>query len=490
MSKLPYNITPQSASVLINGRFKIIPQSSHHFAALCAELRKPEHNVDEIMRLADIMNFVALKKFAGVEIGKDRVMWRGTQVRNVIAERLLTAVMEGYDPEPLSLFLDKLMQNPIKSAQEELYLWLEAGNAPISPDGDFLAFKRVRSNYRDKHTGQVDNSVGKIVEMPRIECDTNRNNHCSRGLHFCQHGYLSSFGGGNDRTVIVKINPADVVSIPTDYQFQKGRTWRYEVVGEVDNDERNTKTHFDRAIDDRYPSVAVESTARDEKISQAIFSKMTKLLIEHLGMSESEVTLGASIIDDLGADSLDGVELIMALEEMFSLKISEEKAESLMGLPLFEVRDGIYDLLAENNILSTVLEDKPGVVEVAITVAEGAIDNRITTDKLIAADRPMSDHLNDAIAKGESVSAKSKRPIPKTKEKAKCPSLKVEKIAEKPAAKKVKLAFVTNAGRTFSAKEILDMAALMSQREAASKIGIGKSTFANWVKKSEQEQGV
>jgi hypothetical protein len=108
---------------------------------------------------------------------------------------------------------------------------LEKNNLPITSDGHFLAYKKVRKDFKDCHTGTMDNSVGKIVEMERHEVDDNANNTCSNGLHFCSKEYLNHFGG--ERTVIVKINPADVVSIPTDYDFSKGRACRYEVIGEL-----------------------------------------------------------------------------------------------------------------------------------------------------------------------------------------------------------------------------------------------------------------
>jgi hypothetical protein len=63
--------------------------------------------------------------------------------------------------------------------------------------------------------------------------DDDANRTCSSGLHFCSQDYLSHFGGSDSRVVIVKINPRDVVSIPTDYDFSKGRCSRYEVIGEV-----------------------------------------------------------------------------------------------------------------------------------------------------------------------------------------------------------------------------------------------------------------
>ena len=123
------------------------------------------------------------------------------------------------------------MANPSYRAVNELYGFLEKNNLPITPDGHFLAYKRVRDDYKDVYSGTMDNSIGKIVEMERNLVNDDKNQTCSSGLHFCSEGYLNHFGG--DRTVIVKINPRDVVSIPTDYDNSKGRACRYEVIGEV-----------------------------------------------------------------------------------------------------------------------------------------------------------------------------------------------------------------------------------------------------------------
>lgn len=62
---------------------------------------------------------------------------------------------------------------------------------------------------------------------------------------------------------------------------------------------------------------------------EAIFEKVKGIIVEQLGVEEGDVTLEASFIDDLGADSLDIVELIMALEEEFDLEIPDEDAEKI-----------------------------------------------------------------------------------------------------------------------------------------------------------------
>jgi acyl carrier protein len=68
----------------------------------------------------------------------------------------------------------------------------------------------------------------------------------------------------------------------------------------------------------------------------SIEKRVKEIIVEQLGVNESEVTPEAKFVDDLGADSLDLVELVMALEEEYSIEISDEEAEKILT-----VRDAI-----------------------------------------------------------------------------------------------------------------------------------------------------
>ena len=73
-----------------------------------------------------------------------------------------------------------------------------------------------------------------------------------------------------------------------------------------------------------------------------ILNQVVKIVIEHLGVEESKVTENASFIDDLGADSLDTVELVMAFEEEFGCEIPDDAAEKIIT-----VKDAV-DFITKN----------------------------------------------------------------------------------------------------------------------------------------------
>jgi hypothetical protein len=168
-----------------------------------------------------------------VSIQGETLFWKNKEMHNALSKRMISMLREGFSIEPLVLFMENLNQNPSMRAVNELYGFLEKNNLPITPDGYFLAYKKVRKDYMDIYTGTIDNSVGATPSMERNEVDDDKDRTCSKGLHFCSLEYLKHYGSNDDPVMILKINPRDVVSIPTDYNNSKGRCCDYEVIGEL-----------------------------------------------------------------------------------------------------------------------------------------------------------------------------------------------------------------------------------------------------------------
>jgi hypothetical protein len=161
------------------------------------------------------------------------VYFKGDAIHNTLTKKILDFMQKDLPVTPLFKFMENIFSNPSKRAIDELCGFLEVGNLPYTEDGHFLAYKNVKSDYKDIHSGTFDNSVGSVCEMPRYKVDDDKDRTCSHGLHFCSIDYLPNFSDSNGgHTMILKINPADVVSIPSDYNNTKGRCCKYKVIGE------------------------------------------------------------------------------------------------------------------------------------------------------------------------------------------------------------------------------------------------------------------
>ena len=229
---VPFMFVDGNLTVVLNNKsFQVLPDHLNYKMILEA---LPSATSDELLEMIDFEKAVATFSDGLVEIKNGQVTYEGEVVHGSISKRILEFMSKGLPFQPLIIFLKNLMENPSMQSQKELYDFLEHEHLPITEDGHFLAYKAVRSDYKDKYRGVFDNSVGQICEMTRSKVDDDRGRGCSNGLHAGALNYVAGYGSleSGDKIVIVKINPADVVSVPSDCNFEKLRTCRYEVVGE------------------------------------------------------------------------------------------------------------------------------------------------------------------------------------------------------------------------------------------------------------------
>jgi hypothetical protein len=227
----PYIIQGKNIVVVIGNNSHTINHNHIAYEKLLAAIKAGDW--DTVKNIIEPQRVVLQYGSGNLSIQGDRLFWRDVEMHNTLADRVVRMYQDGFSIEPMVNFMENLMQNPSHRAVTELYGFLERGQMPITPDGCFLAFKRVRPDFKDCHTGTIDNSVGQIVTMERNQVDDNYEHTCSAGLHFCSQEYLDHFGSSEAPVMILKINPRDVVSIPCDYHNSKGRCCRYEVIGQL-----------------------------------------------------------------------------------------------------------------------------------------------------------------------------------------------------------------------------------------------------------------
>lgn len=249
MSKaIPYLIQGANVILVIDGKSHTVSKSTHiAYGKIVDALKAQDWDAlrEHVEPAKAIVNFG--KGYVAINGGN--VSWKGQPFHNALATRMIEMYQDGFPIDPMVRFMENLMQNPSKRSVDQVYGFLEKNKLPITEDGYFLAYKKVRTDYLDVYSGSVDNSIGQVVEMDRNLVDDNPESHCSTGLHFCSESYLNGFGNSGDPVMILKINPADVVSIPTDYNGAKGRCMRYEVVAEVDGDPKDA---FAQVVDKKY----------------------------------------------------------------------------------------------------------------------------------------------------------------------------------------------------------------------------------------------
>ena len=250
---IPYLLQGPNVILVIDGKSHTVSKTTHmNYTKIVEALKSKDWVVlrDLVEPKKAIINFGK----GYVTIDGDVVKWKGAPFNNALADRMISMYQDGFPIDPMIKFMENLMQNPSKRSVDQVYGFLEKNSLPITEDGYFLAFKRVNHDFLDIHSSTIDNSVGRIVEMDRNLVDDNPESHCSTGLHFCSESYLGSFGSADQPVMILKINPADVVSIPTDYNGAKGRCMRYEVVGQVVGDAKNA---FASALNTDYSKSAI-----------------------------------------------------------------------------------------------------------------------------------------------------------------------------------------------------------------------------------------
>nr|DAH54690.1 MAG TPA: hypothetical protein [Caudoviricetes sp.] len=158
------------------------------------------------------------------------LFYYGVHLTSTIAKRIEKDVAEGTLDDRYIKFLVRLLRNPSAKSVEMLYDFMQANDIDILPDGRIECFRGVTQlpdgSCVDYHSGKVPQYEGCFISMPRNFVEDDPEVACSHGLHCAS----AEYAGGYGVLTRVAVDPADVVSVPYDYDFAKCRCCRFEIL--------------------------------------------------------------------------------------------------------------------------------------------------------------------------------------------------------------------------------------------------------------------
>lgn len=226
-------VTKSSVTVTFKGEVYTFKKESVNYQLVVNAIKEGRWN--DLPDLLSPAKVVEVKTHGDMVVEDGQVYVNGPDGRFAVPsglnDTILLYLSEDLPFQPLVKFAVNLSQNPSARSVDQLFEFIQRHQMTITENGCFIAYKRVRENFTDCHTGTFDNSVGQVVKMPRNQVMDDPDVGCSSGLHVAAYNYAHHFYGGEGHVVYVEVNPKDVVSVPRDYNFEKMRVCEYKVLG-------------------------------------------------------------------------------------------------------------------------------------------------------------------------------------------------------------------------------------------------------------------
>lgn len=227
--------TQKNIAITFGGKTYTFQSDNPAFLNSLGDLRNEDYEA-ALTKLNPVWNMPTNLPF---KCQHDVVTYQGRVLPTALGKKLMGCARNGAY-KPFLAFWNKLNKNPSFRAQKELYQYLSMHQMPLFRSGDFLGWKAVREDFTDKHTGTILNKSGTTVKTDRWNVDDNSHLDCSCGYHIGSPNYVREFADkANDRIMEVRVNPTDVITVPTDSNCQKIRVCSYRVLKDITKEFRD-----------------------------------------------------------------------------------------------------------------------------------------------------------------------------------------------------------------------------------------------------------
>lgn len=251
MTAPAFTLTNESVTVIHEGKPHTIQKGMTQFHVLRTAIITAIQTDDWSSVISSLTVFGSLAQYLGDRWSADgrTLKLDGHEVPASISNRIQQMATNGESPMPVFRFYERLAKNPSRRSVQQLFDFLKHSNIPLEEDGRFLAYKAVKSDFKDVHSGTVDNHPGQINKLDRNLVSDDPNEACHYGFHVGALGYASTFHTAGEM-IVCRVDPEHVVCVPYDYSHQKMRVCEYEVVGMYSGTPMSSTVHKEELVAD------------------------------------------------------------------------------------------------------------------------------------------------------------------------------------------------------------------------------------------------
>ncbi len=232
-------------TVTLNGQPHLFDPSHPQYTSLIQCVHTGD--ADEFVNLLNTGFQIENWSHGNFEFSEGVLLFEGEQVAKDPTNRIVECMQQGFPHEFMLNYLTNLYDNVSERAVQESYKWSSHKGLPITEDGMLVGYKGVRTyagetiqgkNGEIKEGDLVDiytgnsfrNNVGDTASMKRRQVCDDHTQGCDTGLHVGTYDYACNWAGNTGVVVLVKFNPKDIVSVPSDCNCEKMRVSSYEVI--------------------------------------------------------------------------------------------------------------------------------------------------------------------------------------------------------------------------------------------------------------------
>ena len=232
-------------TVILGGQPFMFDHTHHNYSALVECVHAGDS--DEFVRLLNTGNEVENWSEGDFEFRDGFLYFEDEQIASQPTNRVIEMIRQGFPHKPMLNYLTNLYDNVSERAVQESYTWSSHKGLPITDDGMMVGYKGVTiyrgdtikvkngelkdGDHVDRYTGKTfRNNVGDVCSMKRRQVCDDHTQGCSSGLHVGTYDYACDWATSTGVVLLVKFNPKDIVSVPSDCNCQKMRVSEYEVI--------------------------------------------------------------------------------------------------------------------------------------------------------------------------------------------------------------------------------------------------------------------